>query len=96
VKCYRGIEGRAPLDGKQLPSDWNEPSVETVRSDADHLDLGSPHDLQPVFLLGTVTEAVTISAFAMDSSVLLGTLQLFESWLGGLDSAAANSKSQQN
>ena len=37
-----------------------------------------------------VTGAVTIPASAMDSSVLLGNLQLFESWLGGLDSNQDN------
>jgi hypothetical protein len=34
----------------------------------------------PGFLPGTVTEAVTIPASAMDSSVLLGKLQPFEVW----------------
>jgi hypothetical protein len=35
---------------------------------------------------GPVTEAVTVPAFSMDSSVLLGNLLRFEIWLGGLDS----------
>jgi hypothetical protein len=37
-----------------------------------------------------VTGAVTIPASAMDSSVLLGNLQLLEIWLGGLDSNQDN------
>jgi len=41
---------------------------------------------KPPLMPGPVTEAVTVPAFSMDSSVLLGNLLRFEIWLGGLDS----------